>query len=135
MKVVFTNRSDCMTHRGGDTTQMLLTKKYLEANHPVEVSLCFNPTELKSKKADLVHVFNTQTFRESRAFLDIAKEMGWKTALSTIYWNMDYSIAAYGLFLLSLKKPRRIFRAISHPLVKLTSLLPGTRYLSSKYRN
>ena len=134
MKVIFANRKDCMTSRGGDTVQMLLTKKYLEANHPLEVELCFEPGELRSKKADLVHIFNVQTFKESRAFLETANEMKCKTAISPIYWNMGYAVTAYAMTLLSLYKPRSVFRSIAPYLVRFTSGLSRERYLSRNYR-
>ncbi|WP_154667084.1 hypothetical protein [Traorella massiliensis] len=57
MKVAFANRKDCLINRGGDTTQMLKTKKWLEDKYSVDIHLCLSPDEI-TKEYDLVHIFD-----------------------------------------------------------------------------
>lgn len=89
MKIAFLNRNDCLKNRGGDTVQMLLTKKYLEAKYPVNINICLSENELDSSY-DLVHIFNIQNSEESYKYIKKAKELGIKTAVSTIYWDLDH---------------------------------------------
>ena len=92
MKVIFANRSDCLTHRGGDTVQMLKTKEYLESNFGVSIVLVLNASELYNfKNYDLVHIFNIQTASQTIDFIKAAKELNIPIILSPIYWNLWHS--------------------------------------------
>lgn len=87
MKVLFQSRKTLFTVPGGDTTQILKTKAYLELlGVVVDISLELEPD---LKDYDIVHVFNLT--RPQELFLQVrnAKRQGKKVALSTIY--VDYT--------------------------------------------
>lgn len=86
MRVLFQNRSDVLTKRGGDTTQMLKTKEGLE-RLGLQVDVILDPVT-DYHAYDLVHLFNIQTFLETRPQLERAKSDGRTVALSTIWWRM-----------------------------------------------
>lgn len=103
-KVLFQSREDAFTNWGGDTTQMQMTKKYLEKlGCSVEIDLTVKP-DLSPKRFDVVHVFNVQTADHGLQQVQNAKAYNIPIALSTIYWNMDHIYVA-GVW-------RRLFRAI-----------------------
>lgn len=83
MKVLFQSRKTLYSAPGGDTTQLLKTKEYLEKlGVKVDISLELLP-DLTSY--DLVHVFNLMRPQELYLQVKNAKEQGKKVALSTIY--------------------------------------------------
>src|SRR2546422_501117 len=87
MRVLFQNRSDVLTKQGGDTTQMLKTREGLE-RLGVKVDLALEPIQ-DYGPFDLVHLFNIQTFLETRPQMERAKAAGKPVALSTIWWRMN----------------------------------------------
>ena len=83
MKVLFQSRKTLYSAPGGDTTQLLKTKEYLEKlGVQVDISLELTPDV---SSYDLIHVFNLM--RPQEIFLQVknAKKYGKKVALSTIY--------------------------------------------------
>lgn len=83
MKVLFQSRKTLFSEPGGDTTQLLKTKEYLE-KLGVEVSISLDLTPDVSS-FDIVHVFNLM--RPQELYLQVlnAKKYKKKVALSTIY--------------------------------------------------
>lgn len=87
MKVLFQSRKTLYTVPGGDTTQILKTKAYLERlGVEVDVSLELEP-DLTGY--DIVHVFNLTRPQELYLQVRNAKRQGKKVALSTIYVRYD----------------------------------------------
>lgn len=83
MKVLFQSRKTLFTAPGGDTTQILKTKEFLEKlGVTVDISLELTP-DLTGY--DLVHVFNLMRPQELYLQVKNAKKYGKKVALSTIY--------------------------------------------------
>lgn len=83
MNVLFQSRKTLYTAPGGDTTQILKTKEYLEKlGINVDISLELTPDV---SKYDLVHVFNLMRPQELYLQVKNAKKYGKKVALSTIY--------------------------------------------------
>lgn len=83
MKVLFQSRKTLFTAPGGDTTQILKTKEYLEKlGVEVDVSLDLTPDV---SSYDVVHVFNLMRPQELYLQVRNAKKYGKKVALSTIY--------------------------------------------------
>lgn len=83
MKVLFQSRKTLYTEPGGDTTQILKTKEYLEKlGVEVEISLELAPDV---SSYDVVHVFNLMRPQELYLQVKNAKKYGKKVALSTIY--------------------------------------------------
>ncbi len=83
MKVLFQSRKTLFTAPGGDTTQILKTKEYLEKlGVEVDVSLDLTPDV---SSYDVVHVFNLMRPQELYLQVRNAKKYGKKIALSTIY--------------------------------------------------
>ena len=83
MKVLFQSRKTLFTAPGGDTTQILKTKEYLEKlGVTVDISLDLTPDV---SAYDIVHVFNLMRPQELYLQVKNAKKYGKKVALSTIY--------------------------------------------------
>ncbi len=83
LKILFQSRKTLFTAPGGDTTQILKTKEYLQKlGVGVEVSLELTPD---LSKYDIVHVFNLM--RPQDIYLQVmnAKKQNKMVALSTIY--------------------------------------------------
>ncbi|WP_151869908.1 glycosyltransferase family 1 protein, partial [Acinetobacter sp. TUM15509] len=104
MKVAYCIRKNWKTAHGGDVVQMLNTKAEIEKGYNnVSIQIIDNVAELKTFNPDIVHIFNMQTLEESNEYLQEAKDMGAKTVLSTIYWDMSHArfivnFAKIGLF-------------------------------------
>ena len=83
MKVLFQSRKTLFSAPGGDTTQILKTKEYLEKlGVSVDISLELTPDV---SSYDIVHVFNLMRPQELYLQVKNAKKYGKKVALSTIY--------------------------------------------------
>lgn len=83
MKILFQSRKTLFTAPGGDTTQLLKTKEYLEKlGVKVDISLDLEP-DLTGY--DIVHVFNLMRPQELYLQVRNAKRQNKKVALSTIY--------------------------------------------------
>lgn len=83
MKVLFQSRKTLFTAPGGDTTQILKTKEFLEKlGLDVDISLELTPDV---SKYDIIHVFNLMRPQELYLQVKNAKRYGKKVALSTIY--------------------------------------------------
>ena len=83
MKVLFQSRKTLYSAPGGDTTQLLKTKEYLEKlGVEVDITLDLEPDV---SGYDLVHVFNLMRPQELYLQVKNAKKQGKKVALSTIY--------------------------------------------------
>lgn len=83
MKVLFQSRKTLFTAPGGDTTQILKTKEYLEKSGvTVDISLELTPDV---SAYDIIHVFNLMRPQELYLQVKNAKKYGKKVALSTIY--------------------------------------------------
>ncbi|MBU3088276.1 glycosyltransferase family 4 protein [Clostridium gasigenes] len=137
MKVVFTNRRDCFTQRGGDTIQMLKTKEYLEKNFDCRIDICLNPKELINyKDYDIVHIFNIQTYKETLEFIKEAKKINKKIALSTIYWDLEDFFLVNRTFKMFAVTPfDSKFKFLSKMLIKFIGIvLPKRSYLSLYYK-
>ena len=76
MKILFQSRKTLFTVPGGDTTQILKTKEYLEKALELEPDL---------SDYDIVHVFNLMRPQELYLQVRNAKKQHKKIALSTIY--------------------------------------------------
>lgn len=88
MKILFQSRNDLLTHMGGDTTQILETKKYLEKlGHNVTLDLSARPNVTQY---DIVHIFNLQTMDLTLEQVLNAKKQGKKVVLSTIWWDFTF---------------------------------------------
>jgi len=134
MKIIFANRSDSLTSKGGDTTQMLLTKKYLETRYHLDIEICLSPGELSTKSFDILHVFNVQTYRESAEFIKVAMKKNCKVVLSPIYWNYTYSMFSYGLGLFRIYKPVKLYQKLSEIIIFLSSRFVRRSFLFEPQR-
>jgi glycosyltransferase involved in cell wall biosynthesis len=114
LKVLYVNRRNALSHPGGDTVQMLKTKKFLEKNFNIQIEICLNEQEISNyKDFNLVHIFNIQTIDETLNYIDECKKHNKKIVLSPIYWDLShadfaqfmankfriYSINKYGSYL------------------------------------
>lgn len=91
MKIAYCIRKSWQIAPGGDVVQMINTKAEIEKLHNINIRIIDNIKELKFFKPDIVHIFNMQTLDESKAYLEEAKNLGAKTILSTIYWEMTHA--------------------------------------------
>jgi glycosyltransferase involved in cell wall biosynthesis len=87
MKILYQTRYNIFSRKGGDTTQILKTKEYIEKLYP-EVSIDINnDPQCDLSNYDLVHIFNLLRPQETLLFVDNAQKQNKKIALSTIYWK------------------------------------------------
>ena len=93
MKILFQSRTTLFTVPGGDTTQMLMTKEYLEKlGVTVDISTELEPD---ASNYDIVHAFNLVRPQEVYLQLRNAKRYRKPTALSTVYCtNDEYDLKA-----------------------------------------
>ncbi|MCR9389656.1 glycosyltransferase family 4 protein [Vibrio alginolyticus] len=135
MKIIFATRSDYLTKKGGDTTQLLMTKKYLEDNHDTDVTIVTDTEELAYFSEDaIVHVFNLQTQKLTLEYIKTAKSQNKKVALSTIYWDLLDSYIVELIF--SKTRSVRFSKTVRFVISMLTPILnrlPGERYLRREY--
>lgn len=98
MKVLFQSRKTLFTAPGGDTTQVLKTKEFLEKlGVSVDVSIELQPDV---SGYDIIHVFNLMRPQDLYLQVENAKKYGKKVALSTIYGPYtEYEKKARGGFL------------------------------------
>lgn len=134
MKIIFANRHDCFSRLGGDTTQMILTKKYLEKLFNLSIDIVLSPEELKTKTFDILHVFNIVTYSDSAAIIDAAYRKDCKIVLSPIYWDRGFGISYYGLTKFNLFRPRSFYRYLKDPILAYEKLLSKESYGSAYYR-
>jgi glycosyltransferase involved in cell wall biosynthesis len=140
IKVLFATRNDALTHRGGDTVQMLKTKEFLEKNFPVKIEIALNETDfLEHQDADLVHIFNIQTIDETLKYVDLCEKYNKKFTFSTIYWDLSHYI--YNTFLINtfnymnINKSSYKYKDIVMNMKKLAGLIlnKGDQYGSKNY--
>ena len=75
MKVLFVNQHIELKQNGGDMVQIINTKKYLEKEFGVEVTLCESlKMEKYFEENDFIHIFNIQTIDYTYKALKIAKK-------------------------------------------------------------
>ncbi|MCD7899784.1 MAG: glycosyltransferase [Bacteroides sp.] len=83
MRILFQSRKTLFTAPGGDTTQILKTKEFLEKlGLNIDINLELEPDV---SKYDIIHVFNLMRPQELYLQVRNAKKYGKKIALSTIY--------------------------------------------------
>lgn len=88
MRVLFQNHSGFIGREGGDTTQILKTKRELESlgcNIDIDTALSPNLSNY-----DIVHVFNIQTSEVSIKQIYNAKSQRKPVVLSPIFWDMRH---------------------------------------------
>lgn len=83
MRILFQSRKTLFSSPGGDTIQILQTKKHLE-NLGIKIDIS---TDLESNlsKYDLIHIFNLMRPQETYLQVKNAKKYNKKVVLSTIY--------------------------------------------------
>ncbi|MFB3170429.1 glycosyltransferase family 4 protein [Neobacillus sp. 179-C4.2 HS] len=140
IKVLFATRNDALTHRGGDTVQMLKTKEFLEKNFPVKIEIALNETDfLEHQDADLVHIFNIQTIDETLRYVELCERYNKKFTFSTIYWDLSHYI--YNTFLINtfnymnINKSSYNYKNLVMNLKKFAGLIlnKGDQYGSKSY--
>lgn len=87
MKILMQNRYDALINKGGDSYQMIYTKKYLEQNG-VQVNIS---TELTPnlENYDIIHLFNITRVHETYVQFKNAKKKNKKVVLSPIYHSIN----------------------------------------------
>ena len=120
VRILFQNRKNAFEKWGGDTTQMVETKKHLEKyGVDVEISLETNPDV---SDYDLIHIFNIQQSNYGVKQVINAKYNKKPVALSTIYWDFKYQNVKE-IYLFSenqiVKSFAKINQNIPHLVVKL----------------
>ncbi len=96
IKVLFATRNGYLETKGGDTFQMLNTKKYIESHFPnISISVICEPSQMdNAEDFDILHIFNMQNINEALEYSKKAKAMGKRVALSPIYWDLSEAIYA-----------------------------------------
>lgn len=133
MRVLFANRKDCMSRRGGDTTQMLLTKEFLERNFDVEIDVGLSPEDIQAKKYDIVHVFNITTHEQSAEIIKSALMNNSKIVLTPIYWNYLDANTYNALSMLFITPPSRKMVWMQNPVLFLINQIKQNSYHSKSF--
>ena len=60
MNIGFAVRSDFLTRMGGDSVQLLNTKKYLEDDFGVQCTIITSVDDVRNESLDVLHIFNMQ---------------------------------------------------------------------------
>ena len=87
MNVLFFVRKNHKQVKGGDLIQIYKTAEALK-NKGIKVSFSSDSNQDLSKY-DLVHIFNSPRFEETKQFFESAKKQNKPIAFSTIYWSKD----------------------------------------------
>lgn len=87
MKVLFYVRANHKEVRGGDLVQLYSTGAALE-KQGIEIDYKSDP-KLDLAKYDIVHIFNSPRFDETKQFFLNAQKQNKPIAFSTIYWSKD----------------------------------------------
>lgn len=87
MKVLFYVRANHNEVKGGDLIQLYSTGAALE-RRGVEIDYKSDP-KLDLKKYDIVHIFNSPRFDETKKFFENTQKQNKPIAFSTIYWSKD----------------------------------------------
>ncbi|MEG0542926.1 MAG: glycosyltransferase family 4 protein [Carnobacterium sp.] len=135
MKIIFAIRNDYQSHFGGDVVQMLKTKEYLEKIGNIEIVIC-NSVEsiMENRDAEIMHIFNIQTLKESCMYMKAAKELNLKVALSTIYWDLSYSTYVQKTEKMKLEIPTKLGKNLTFSALKyLRKSKNDYSYLSKGY--
>jgi glycosyltransferase involved in cell wall biosynthesis len=91
MRVLMANtRADAMQAWGGDTTQVIETRKCLQQLGTI-VDLAGEEPPHDLSSYDVVHLFNMLTAENGLDLLERTKALGKPVALSTIYWDPRYA--------------------------------------------
>lgn len=134
--IAFCIRKDYQTRIGGDSIQLLKTKKYLENMGNLNIEVVTDPEVLSGKQYDLCQIFNMQVEGPTRRLIDICKRKGMAVALSPIFWNSGLALA--NTLLAGYLGCRRISRTrlvIAEGILKLLSPVIGTpRFFTRGYR-
>lgn len=87
MRILMVNRENAISNLGGDTIQMLETKKELE-KLGVEVDIALGPQQITTyKNYDIIHIFNIQTLSFTYDEVSKVKTIGKPIVLSPVWWN------------------------------------------------
>ncbi|MDM7532900.1 glycosyltransferase family 4 protein [Lacticaseibacillus paracasei] len=118
MNIGFAVRSDFLTRMGGDSVQLLNTKKYLEDDFGVQCTIITSVDDVRNESLDVLHIFNMQpqTVDDGLKYAEMARKLNIKVALSPIYWRLDESFII-GAF------SRRGLIDVSRKVVTPTSIL------------
>lgn len=133
MKVLFQSRLDLFNKKGGDTVQILETKKALEAlGVSVVIDNSINPNV---SEFDIIHVFNLDWVCEPYLQISNAKKQKKPVVLSPIhhsllefekYENLNrYGLVKLGNFIISSQEKRDIARNILKGVQNLSKLYPA----------
>lgn len=134
MNILYANRFECMTKKGGDTYQMLCTKEYINKYFPdINIKIVSSPDEIKKyQDYDLIHIFNIQFFEETKAYVQEAKKYDMKIVISPIYWKKSDAIYLARIYRFTSNfnviKICKVFKPV------LNFKFSKFRYLSKEYR-
>ncbi|MGL6058136.1 MAG: glycosyltransferase [Culicoidibacterales bacterium] len=136
MKVIFAIRKNYLDNFGGDVVQMMKTKEQLESLYGIETVICTTITDIiENKDADVIHIFNIQTYEECLDFLNTAVELNIPTVLSTIYWDFKHSSYVKYCNSIGLNSPILLFEK---PVMSLIERIRRNnkkgKYLSNEYK-
>ena len=87
MNILFQTRINYLSSPGGDTMQLINTKKALE-KLGISVTIDNDPN-INLRKYDLVHVFNIIRPLDFCIYFHNIKKQGKRMAVSSIYWNLN----------------------------------------------
>lgn len=139
MRVAYCIRNDWKIAHGGDVVQMLNTKAEIEKAYDVDIAIIDGVNQLKDFKPDIVHIFNMQTLDESNIYLQEAKQIGAKTVLSTIYWDMSHArfivnFAKLGFFCTG-ENYKKMYNLYNNTEILIASIFGKPTSATKKYKD
>jgi len=138
INVVFCIRKDWKERPGGDVIQLVETKNAIESAYKCSINIISDPDEILNIHPDIVHIFNMQTFEESKLFLTKAKQIGAFCVLSTVYWDMHDAFfvnAMQKMHIYPSGKYFELLKRVFHLTCKVSVSIINKPYsLTNKYR-
>ena len=92
-KIIYLVRKDFYTQFGGDTTQVLKTKQFIEKNNDISIDV-INEAEtlLKINDYDILHIWGINASPLLNEIIENAKQNNKIVIISSIYWNVTDSL-------------------------------------------
>lgn len=134
MKILYAIREDYMKKKGGDTFQMLTTKRYIESLYPdVTIEIVRKSSEIEAiDDADCLHIFNMQNSSFAMSCIQSGKRKGLKIALSPVYWDLSDSI--YVNRMLKITKNYTIINSLKSIKKIINFNIPSRHYMGKRYK-
>lgn len=98
MRVAFCIRGNFLVDKGGDTTQVLKTKEFLESyKNDIYIDIVTESSFLDNSY-DIVHIFNFANHEQTETFYNKAKKLNIPIVFSSIFWDYSFSFSLFSKY-------------------------------------